>query len=187
MRTSPQKLHRSACVTYFSGFCLKGEEKLFGEFLVESEVTVAGFSYGAQQALENALTLPTRVDRLILLSPAFFQNQPSTFKKSQLHYFQKHQSSYVKQFLKNVVYPSKIDLNPYFQLGKREELQALLHYQWEKEKFQQLKERGITIEIFIGGKDKIIDADAAFTFFETLGICYFMKEAGHLLKLDDED
>ncbi len=57
---------------YFNGFCLNGEEVLFKDILIESNYVVAGFSYGAILAFEEAYRGDSRVDRLILISPAFF-------------------------------------------------------------------------------------------------------------------
>ena len=60
---------------YFNGFSLQNEEELFSEYLLQSELCVAGFSYGAQKAFEYVYKSKERIDRLILLSPAFFQTQ----------------------------------------------------------------------------------------------------------------
>jgi len=62
-------------VIYFNGFSLAKEENLFEDFLLGSEFCVAGFSYGAQKAFEYVYKSSERVDRLILLSPAFFQTK----------------------------------------------------------------------------------------------------------------
>ena len=66
---------------FFSGFCLEGEEKLFDDFTCKNDFCVVGFSYGAQKALEYTLTCRERVDKLQLISPAFFQNKQEKFKK----------------------------------------------------------------------------------------------------------
>ena len=58
---------------YFNGFSLNGEKELFKEYLIDSEFSVAGFSYGAIEAFEYVYNGKDRVDRLILLSPAFFK------------------------------------------------------------------------------------------------------------------
>jgi len=166
---------------YFNGFSLHNEEDLFSEYLVESEFCVAGFSYGAQKAFEYVYENPKRVDRLILLSPAFFQTQKSAFIRTQLHYFGLDREAYVSQFLKNVTCPSKKDLSSYLNIGTKEELSELLEYQWEAEKIQNVLERGTVIEVFLGAKDKIIDSKEAYTFFRELTTCYYLKEAGHLL------
>ena len=166
---------------YFNGFSLKNEEHLFAPYLLESDYCVAGFSYGAQQAFEHVYQTKERVDRLILLSPAFFQTQKPSFIRTQLRYFEAGQEAYVKQFLSNVAHPSTIDLGSYLQIGTKIELDALLNYQWDAHKIQELLHRGITIEVFIGDEDKIIDAQKAFDFFAPLTTTYFMKQTGHLL------
>jgi len=167
---------------YFNGFSLSGEEIFFSPFLVESEFCVAGFSYGTQQALEYVLHTKERVDRLILLSPAFFQHQKPAFIRAQLHYFKADKDAYISQFLKNVAYPSSTDMSSCVKSGTKEELEALLGYVWEEEKLKRIAERGTTIEVFLGGKDKIIDASAALDFFAPLATTYFIKDAGHLLR-----
>ncbi len=167
---------------YFNGFSLRNEEKLFSEYLLQSELCVAGFSYGAQKAFEYVYHAKERIDRLILLSPAFFQTQKPSFFRTQLRYFEAGQEAYVKQFLANVTYPSKTDLSSYLKVGTKEELEALLTYRWDVDKIQEVLDRGTVIEVFLGDKDKIIDADEAFAFFEPLTTTYFMKDIGHVLR-----
>jgi pimeloyl-ACP methyl ester carboxylesterase len=166
---------------YFNGFSLCSEVGLFGDYLIESDLCVAGFSYGAQQALEYVLHTQERVDRLILLSPAFFQTQKPSFIRAQLHYFDAGRDVYVSQFLQNVSYPSSIDLSPYLCAGEKSELEALLSYVWEEEKIRAVQKRGTVIEVFLGGRDKIIDVAEAYDFFVPLCVTYYIKEAGHLL------
>lgn len=166
---------------YFNGFALQGEEKFFESYLVESDFCVAGFSYGAQQAFEYAYETDKRVDRLLLLSPAFFQHHKRSFTRTQLRYFKSDQQAYTEQFLKNVAYPSQTDLSSYLTNGSYEELESLLTYVWDREKILALQERGVTIEVFIGGQDKIVDAQKSFEFFSELTTTYFFKESGHLL------
>ena len=159
-----------------------GEEGFFEEWLIKSEMCVAGFSYGAQQALEYVLQTDRRVDRLILLSPAFFQNQKPAFVRAQLRYFEADKDAYVSQFLKNVAYPSREDMTPFLKVGSSSALEALLGYVWDAEKIRTIQQRGTVIEVFLGGKDKIIDAKAALDFFAPLTTTYYIKDAGHLLK-----
>jgi len=166
---------------FFNGFSLQGEETLFSKYLIESKYSVAGFSYGAQQAFEYVYTSKVRVDRLILLSPAFFQTQKPSFFRTQLRYFEAGQEAYVKQFLSNVAHPSKTDLSSYLEVGTREALESLLTYKWDTNKIQEVLNRGTTIEVFLAKEDKIIDAEAAFDFFSPLTTTYFMKDTGHLL------
>lgn len=167
---------------YFNGFSLKNEEKLFDPYLIDSDYCVAGFSYGAQQAFEYVYQTKDRVDRLILLSPAFFQTEKPSFIRTQLRYFDADQKGYVEQFLANVAYPYPFDLTSYLKIGSKEQLDALLNYRWDTKKIQDLLDRGITIEVFIGEEDKIINAQMAFDFFRPFTTTYFVKRAGHLLK-----
>lgn len=169
-------------VRYFNGFSLDGEEGFFEELLIQSDVAVAGFSYGAQQAFEYVYNTDKRVDRLILLSPAFFQTQRPSFTRTQLRYFQSGEEAYVNQFLSNVAYPSNIDLSVYLKTGTAQQLEALLTYTWDVQKVKEITDRGTIIEVFLGGQDKIIDADAAFEFFKDITTTYYIKGVGHLLR-----
>jgi len=167
---------------YFNGFSLEGEEQFFKPWLIESDYAVAGFSYGAQLALEYALQSSRRIDRLLLFSPAFFQNRKASFMRAQLRYFDAGREAYVAQFLKNVVFPSNIDLKLHLDTGSKAELEVLLSYRWDAEKLKILQTRGTVVEVFLGAKDKIIDAKAARDFFVPLTTTYWFKEAGHLLQ-----
>lgn len=167
---------------YFNGFSLQEEEELFKPYLLNSDYCVAGFSYGAQQAFEYVYHAAERIDRLILLSPAFFQTEKPSFIRTQLRYFEAGQEVYVKQFLANAAHPSNIDLSDYLDVGTKEELEALLSYTWDKKKIQEVLDRGTTIEVFLGSEDKIIDAQKAFDFFRPLTTTYFMKRFGHVLQ-----
>jgi len=166
---------------YFNGFALKNEEHFFKEYTVEGSLSVAGFSYGAQKAFEYAYATDKRVDRLILLSPAFFQNQKKSFIRTQLRYFKADQEAYTQQFLKNVVFPSKINLEEHLVSGTHDELEDLLSYVWDRDKIIELEKRGVTIEVFLGGQDKIVSSQDSFEFFSDITTTYFFKEFGHIL------
>ena len=166
---------------YFHGFSLQNEEELFNEYLINSDYCVAGFSFGAQQAFEYAYHSKKRIDRIILLSPAFFQTQKPSFTRTQLRYFEAGQKAYVQQFLSNVSYPSSVDLSAYLKVGSKEELESLLTYVWDKDKIEEIQRRGTTIEVFLGHEDKIIDAKEAYNFFVPLTTTYLLKSTGHLL------
>ncbi|MCB4753862.1 MAG: pimelyl-ACP methyl ester esterase BioV [Sulfurovum sp.] len=167
---------------YFNGFSLCGEEIFFDTWLIKNDFCVAGFSYGAQKALEYTFKSKERIDRLILLSPAFFHNQKVGFVRAQLHYFHTARQLYMSQFLQNISYPSEVDITPYLHIGSKEELEELLTYKWDINKLQTIQNRGTIIEVFLGEKDKIVDAKAALDFFTPLATTYYIKEAGHLLK-----
>ncbi|SFZ97422.1 hypothetical protein MNB_SV-5-1741 [hydrothermal vent metagenome] len=171
---------------YFNGFSLHNEEEMFKEYIDTNSSTVIGFSFGAQKAFEYVYNSKNRVDRLILLSPAFFQEDKKSFVRSQLRYFEAGQEAYVKQFLLNVTFPSNIDLSKYLNIGTKEELTSLLTYKWDKKKIEDILNRGTIIEVFIGEKDKIINAKDTNDFFKPLTTCYYIKDAGHLLKGKNE-
>ena len=167
---------------YFNGFSLNGEKELFKEYLIDSEFSVAGFSYGAIEAFEYVYNGKDRVDRLILLSPAFFQNCKKGFIKTQLRYFKMDRDRYIEQFLKNLSYPSNVNLKQYLSIGTFEELNSLLSYIWNRNRVLELINREITIEVFIGGKDKIVNSIDSFNFFSNITTTYLLKNLGHILR-----
>ena len=166
---------------YFSGFSLNNEEELFSEYIIESNFVVSGFSYGAIRAFDYVLNSEKRIDTLQLFSPAFFQTKDEKFKRMQLMFFKKDAKSYCDNFLKNIAYPNTFDTVKYFTQGTMEELSELLNYTWEEERLKKVLEKGTKIEIYLGGKDKIIDSLSAKDFFKDYGTVYFIKEKGHIL------
>ena len=72
-------------------------------------------------------------------------------------------------------------MTKYLSTGTTEELETLLHYQWDKAKLQELVDRGITIEVFLGSEDIIIDSESALEFFGDVAVCYMIKGVGHVL------
>ena len=166
---------------YFSGFCFFEESELFQDYIIQNDFTVSGFSYGAVKAFEEVLNSNNRVDKLQLFSPAFFQTQNEKFKRTQIMYFKKDENAYCQTFLSNVLSPLDLDISKYFKLGSIEELQELLYYEWSEEKLQKLIEKGVKIEVYLGGNDKIIDASKAQEFFKEFATVYYIKEKGHLL------
>jgi surfactin synthase thioesterase subunit len=168
---------------YFNGFCLVGEEALFEDYLNQSDYCVAGFSYGAQEAFEYVYKSTRRIERLILLSPAFFQDNSRGFKRTQLRYFDAGKEAYIQQFLSNVTYPKQSDtLDKYLVVGTKVQLQSLLEYQWDKAKIKEVIARGTIIEVFMGKEDKIVNTAEVLAFFDTTKcISYTLKDSGHLL------
>ncbi len=168
-------------VKYFNGFSLQGEENIFTSYLDSNNFTLIGFSYGAQLAFEEAYSSTSRIEKLILLSPAFFQSQKRSFVRTQLRYFTHNNKEYIEQFLSNVSYPSSVNLESYLNIGTKEELEALLSYEWDSNKVQELLDKGVTIEVYLGERDKIMSATTAYNFFSNLTTTYFMKDKGHCL------
>lgn len=166
---------------YFNGFSLQNEEKIFDAYLPQSEYGVSGFSYGAQKAFEYVYAASERIDRLILLSPAFFQTQKPSFIRTQLRYFEAGKEAYIQQFLSNIAYPSKIDLSTFLKVGTKAELETLLTYVWDTDKIQEVLDKGISIEVFIGEEDQILHAQDTIDFFKKNCTVYIIKKSGHIL------
>ena len=185
MKISHIKNVKKFYVKYFSGFSLHKEEHLFDTYMSDSDTTVVGFSYGAQKAFDYVYQTDHRVDKLILLSPAFFQTQKKSFIRTQLRYYDTEHEAYIKQFLINSKYPSNIDVSKYLVLGTKTELESLLQYQWSKVKIKEVLAKNITIEVFLGSEDKIIDSTQANDFF-SITTTYMIKGVGHLLKEKDD-
>ena len=167
---------------YFSGFSLDNEKELFEDYLVENDLTVAGFSYGAIKAFEYTLTTKRRVDLLQLFSPAFFEDKSEKFKRTQLMYYKKDKETYCNTFLQNVSFPSKINMKSYYKEATVEELEELLYYKWDEKQLQKLLDKKTRIEVYLGQKDKIIDTTSAKEFFENFATVYYIKKKGHILK-----
>ncbi|MGB5867332.1 MAG: pimelyl-ACP methyl ester esterase BioV [Arcobacteraceae bacterium] len=165
---------------YFSGFSLKNEQELFKEYLEKSDFIVSGFSYGAIKAVEYALDSHNRIDKLQLFSPAFFNDKDTKYKRMQLMYFKKDPKLYCANFLKNSNFTKELVMQ-YFEMGTYEELYELLHYPWTTENLQKIKNKNITLEVFLGAEDKIINAQKAMNFFKEFGEVYYIKDKGHIL------
>ncbi len=169
-------------MNYFNGFSLCGESELFKDILIDNPYTIIGFSYGAILAMEELKKRRDRVDRLILISPAFFNNVGEKFISLQLKAWDRDRDSYLKKFLKSVAYPSNISLDNYLKAGSKNDLEKLLKYRWSRDELLSFKESGVTIEVFIGEKDKIVNSKESLEFFKSCSLCYFIKGVGHILK-----
>jgi alpha-beta hydrolase superfamily lysophospholipase len=166
---------------YFSGFSLNNEQDIFQDIINKSDFTVSGFSYGAIKAFDYVLNCNTRVDTLQLISPAFFQTKDKKYKRLQLMFFNKDKKQYCNNFIQNTTYGSSIDLKPYLKHGSQNELEELLYYNWDKSKLEDLIDKGIKIEVYLGEDDKIIDSSEAYKFFKEFSTVYLIKNKGHIL------
>ena len=168
---------------YFNGFSLQNEIELF-DFWIKgcSEYCIVGFSYGAIKALEYCLNSKNRIDRLILLSPAYFNDRKDSFKKMQLQYFKKDKKRYIGNFLSNISNGTSIDMDRYLKVGSIDELKELLYYNWSLEKLKIVTQKGIKIEVILGDSDKIINSKEVLKFFKEVAITYYIKKANHILK-----
>jgi len=168
---------------YFSGYCLKNEYPLFDEYLIKTDFNIAGFSYGAIKACEAALTCKERVDTLQLISPAFFNDKSESFKNMQIKMFEKDAIKYADGFLQNAFSHenNKDKIREYLAYGTKEQLKELLFYEWQEEIMSKIEQKNIQIEVYIGGKDKIINPIKAKDFFAKFGDVYFFKQKDHFL------
>ncbi len=167
---------------FFSGFCLKNDKKFFKEYLEEGLV-VAGFSKGAQEALDYVLTSKERVDKLQLFSPAFF-NYSEKIIEMNLQAFKKDKDSYIKNFLIKagaILENGKWKIeNEYLEIGECNivDLEKLFTFDWEK--IKQIQD--VKIEVFLGEFDKIIALKKARDFFKNYADIYFFNKSNHFLR-----
>jgi len=170
---------------FFSGFSLQKEEHFFQEYIKSSDFTVCGFSYGAIKALRDVnerVSRGERVDTLQLFSPAFFQNKGENFKRLQMLSYAKEEKKYREHFIDAC-------FNPYekqeveFQKTTKAELEELLTYQWDLDELKLLISNGVTIEVYLGGFDAIIDVQNAKEFFVKVATVTYIKKANHFLQL----
>ncbi len=165
---------------YFSGFSLFDEMDLFNQYIIKNDFTVSGFSYGAQKALEYTLNSTNRIDTLRLFSPSYFNDKNIKYKRLQLMYFKKDSQTYCDNFLVNCGINQQ-QKEQYFQMGKYEELDDLLNYNWDEKKLQMVVDKGINIEVYLGSEDKIINSKEVLEFFRKFCEVYYIKGRGHLL------
>ncbi len=157
---------------FFSGFCVKVDKDFFSEYIEDKEFVVAGFSYGAQKAVDYVLNTSQRVDKLQLLSPAFFDYNQKLIDLN-VRAFRKNKELYIKNFL-NKAGIKNIDKAECFE----KDLIELFSFDWKKIN----KIKNIKIEVFLGEFDKIIALKKAYEFFKNYGDVYFIKKANHFLK-----
>lgn len=169
-------------MVYYSGFSLKDDISFFKQYIKESEYTVAGFSYGAIKAFEYTLSCAERVDTLQLFSPAFFQTKSEKFKRMQLMAYKKDKAKYLSHFIKGCFEPHELKKTIHVET-KASELEELLHYEWDPEKLKEIALCGVTIEVYLGSEDKIIDVQGAKEFFLPYATTHVINGANHFLQL----
>jgi len=175
---------KSILMKFYSGFTLKNENYLFTALIKSSEYTICGFSYGAIKALEatkKALSEGKRVDTLQLLSPAFFQNKDEKFKRLQIMSYKKSKELYMKQFISLCFSPWEKKIVEHTETTI-DTLRELLEYEWNLDELQAVVDKGVNIEVYLGGEDKIIDANAAKEFFLKISTVTYIKNANHFLQ-----
>ena len=166
---------------FYSGFCLRNESGYFADWLKTGAYSVAGFSYGAIRALQHALQTPTRLDTLQLFSPAFFCNRPESFRRLQLKGYRRDGVAYRARFIENCFAPYPPGEVEVADDGEAA-LQTLLTYDWPEFELRTLHARGTAIEVYLGGRDAVIDADAAREYFTPYATVFYFKDANHFLQ-----
>lgn len=168
---------------FFSGFSLKNEANFFDAYMYKSDFSVCGFSYGAIKAFEYAhkqLQEGKRVDTLQLFSPAFFQSKDEKFKRLQVMAYRKNEDVYLEQFINTCFLPYERK-SVERSVTVLEELEELLDYEWNVSALSALCEKGVKIEVYLGGKDQIVEVKAAKEFFLDVATVTYIKEANHFL------
>jgi hypothetical protein len=172
---------------YFSGFSLTDEYTIFSDIididLLKNNYTVSGFSYGAIKAFKYVLNSTKRVDKLIMFSPAFFNDKSDKFKKLQLITYKQREEYYVDNFLKNISLPYDFDFKNHFRkLGNGFiQLKELLYFKWTVENLQTIYDSGVEIEVYLGNADCIIDFNKTKEFFMPFCDIYEINNASHIL------
>lgn len=171
---------------FYSGFSFSNEKDLFKTYIKNSEYTVCGFSYGAIKAFEDVqekLKNSQRVDTLQLFSPAFFQTKSEKFKRVQTISYAKNERVYLDQFIAKCFSPYEVK-NLRQRKTSSQELEELLYYEWSLEELVELESKGVAIEVYLGGKDAIVDTRAAQEFFLELATVTYIKNANHFLQIN---
>lgn len=177
---------------FFGGFGFKDEVRIFEKILRDlgyfraNPYNICGFSYGAQKAVRFALESlksNVRVNRVLLLSPAFFNDKDSAFKDAQIRAFAKNKALYMKAFYKNVGVCAEYRqfLREIESLDSRI-LEQCLRYEFKGDDLVFLRSKGVEIVAILGQNDRIIDSRKANDFFAQYGIVYLLKDANHLLR-----
>ena len=115
-----------------------------------------------------------------LFSPAFFHDKDQAFKRVQLLGYRKNPQGYLKQFVAGCFAPYPVREVEH-GMHHATQLAALLEYEWQEMLLQKICNRGVGIEVYLGGKDAIINAMAAKTFFLPYATTFYIKNANHFL------
>lgn len=169
---------------FYSGFCLQNESGFFATYLKESAYTVSGFSYGAVKAFRDVMNnKKSRVDTLQLFSPAYFGNKPDRFVRLQLQGYARDARTYRARFIESCFAPYPAESVEVTE-DDYSALEDLLTFQWPVEQLQELVSRGVAIEVYLGEKDAVIDADAARKHFAPYATTFYIKNVNHFLQGD---
>ena len=172
-------------MVFYSGFSLQNDKVFFDSYLDNSVYSVAGFSYGAQKAflhVKQMIQKKQRVDRLQLISPAFFQAKAERFKKLQLKGYEKDSKLYLKNFIQSCFFPYEVQEIEH-NTHSIKDLEDLLFFKWNIDELVFIKESGVLIEVYLGGKDSVSDVTNAYEFFKEVADITYIKDANHFLQI----
>ena len=171
---------------FYSGFSLKDDEHFFKEYVIDTDYTVSGFSYGSIKAFKYVLEQlkdSNRIDTLQLFSPAFFQTKSPKFKRFQTISYSKSQEAYLNNFIESCFSPYSKKSVHNIETSV-DELEELLGYEWIMPQLKDIADKGVAIEVYLGGKDRIIDVAGAREFFLDVATVTYIKDANHFLQID---
>lgn len=169
---------------FYSGFSLKNDSVFFKDYIKDSQYMACGFSYGAIKAfkyVKEQLACGNRIDTLQLFSPAFFETKSDKFKRLQTISYSKSKNRYLSQFLESCFKPYKKQDVALVE-SSVEELNELLSYEWSVSELRYIADNGVSIEVYLGGKDEIIDVKAAKELFIDVATVTYIKNANHFLQ-----
>jgi len=89
----------------------------------------------------------------------------------------------MKQFVSSCFFPYEKKILEYKETS-REELKELLYYEWSLSDLKKIEERGVKIEVYLGGEDKIIDVHGARELFLKVATVSYIKSANHFLQIN---
>lgn len=165
---------------FYSGFCLHGEEGLFDSYLPAFGDFVAGFSYGSIGAVRYALE-NENVKTLLLLSPAYYSHKDNDFREAQLAAFEADPALYKLKLLKKSGLKEE-EGERYGKDGTIDELRELLYFDWSNAGLDVLRARGVAIEVFIGGADRVVEPMPSKDFFAKYAKAYLLDGKNHILR-----
>lgn len=155
--------------------------ELFSSFIPPKEACIVGFSYGGIRAMEYAMETKEFFKKLILISPAFYQHTTDEFRQAQLDAFVADSDLYTIKLLKKSGF-SDSERDVYGHMGTIDELGELLYYEWSKQMLRSLCAKGVQIEVYLGGADRIVDPNVSMEFFKDFATVYFIKNKNHFVR-----
>ncbi|MEA3371508.1 MAG: alpha/beta hydrolase, partial [Campylobacterota bacterium] len=114
---------------------------------------------------------------------AFFQSRDEKFKRLQLMSYKKSKDLYMKQFIASCFSPWEQKVVEHTDTTI-DELRELLEYRWNIEELKEIAKKGVNIEVYLGGKDQIIDVNAAKELFLEVATVTYIKDANHFLQVN---